>query len=282
MDFTLKCNTFEQTTEIPTGQTRIGLLIGEDVALTGNKIGGSNPGGTDAPNSNFFPQTGTGWSDPIVTDYVCVKNMSITNLDYWRYHNEKITVDPVTGAGMVTPKELSDPTFVYNDNTLAAYCDLNSDCGVGTDCSTQLLLGATDCNNSSMIPVGAEWVPACTTAVDGVIWPLPKPASDTTLAGITMAQEQLYGSNPALDQGYPNPTNRSILIPYFIPWDSEVTEIQIMEIATGKLVSRHLVTGKGKHLLDVDVSNFASGLYSYHMLVTKGKNPRAQSFAVIH
>jgi hypothetical protein len=73
----------------------------------------------------------------------------------------------------------------------------------------------------------------------------------------------------ALFNLYPNPTNGSVTIDYFIPQNNQNQSISFFD-ATGKLVQKVDFTGEGQIQLNIDCSGFSNGVYQC-VLVSDGE-----------
>jgi hypothetical protein len=76
--------------------------------------------------------------------------------------------------------------------------------------------------------------------------------------------EDAFGNQ--LFQSVPNPASGATRINYYLN-DNVNAEIRIVEVATGKVVESSVVSGKGFGDVNVDLSNYASGVYSYSLIV---------------
>ena len=282
----LKCNVFSQTTPIPSGNTHVGLLIGENASLFQNRIGGNETSTMpESPNSNYFPRSGTGLNAGPVDGYVSIKNESPAQITYWQYHNELVrNVIPDFTSGLSNYLKLdvlTGLTYSVNDVTISNWCSSNYNslsCGYSTIgvCEADLLNNLA-CTN------GATWVKACTGGpIDNVSWPVARMSVDPGSNSVTTIIPSNQILESSLGQSIPNPGRDRIVIPYFLAENTGKASLQIVEMATGKVVAivTDLASGEGR--LDVDVSRFSAGVFGYLLLTEKGKSPKAMNFVIIH
>jgi hypothetical protein len=78
---------------------------------------------------------------------------------------------------------------------------------------------------------------------------------------------------------YPNPTNGSATVDYFIPQNAENQSISFYD-ATGKLVQKVDFTGEGQIQLNIDCSGFSNGVYQC-VLVSDGEVMQQGKLVVI-
>jgi hypothetical protein len=75
---------------------------------------------------------------------------------------------------------------------------------------------------------------------------------------------------PELSQNIPNPAENQTIIPYFIPGETfnrGVSFIVINSIVTGEEMARINLNEGGTSFINLDLSLFNSGVYSYTLLV---------------
>jgi len=68
-----------------------------------------------------------------------------------------------------------------------------------------------------------------------------------------------------LQQNYPNPTNGSTTIPYFIPETTRQASLIVFD-KEGLIVKQLVVQDKGQGQVDFDLSDFSSGTYTYSLI----------------
>jgi hypothetical protein len=85
------------------------------------------------------------------------------------------------------------------------------------------------------------------------------------LKAMVLAQKGLAGVS--LEQNAPNPFNGSTVIGYTLPQGVSSAQMQITD-ATGKVLALiPLGSGGGKNTLTANVSGYASGTYSYSLII---------------
>jgi hypothetical protein len=280
----LRCNIFSQTTPIPSGEERIGLFIGQGASLEDNRIGGNNQNQTGPPNGNYFPRTGAGLNATGVERFVSVKNESSNLIRYFRFGNELVrNVVPDQSSNLPNRILLPDLTNVYivNDQNIEAHCAATNNCGMGSgflaECSTAVL--ASPACTGGLV----QWVKACSGGpTDNVSWPVAFRVSvDPGANQTTAALEVLGKKETALGQSIPNPGRDKIEIPIYLSESSGTASLQIIELATGKTVAQFHALTPGETRLNLDVSQYAAGMYGYKLLPAKGKAPKALNFVII-
>jgi hypothetical protein len=66
----------------------------------------------------------------------------------------------------------------------------------------------------------------------------------------------------------------------FIPTSEEMAILQFVEFGTGKVISGKVITERGKLEIDIDLSQFAAGVYGCQVIL-KDKKLGAKRFVVI-
>lgn len=101
---------------------------------------------------------------------------------------------------------------------------------------------------------------------------IPFPVSLRSAHSISRAQESktIDPSKSTLSQNYPNPTQGSTTIEYYLTNDVANAKMVLYSF-TGTIVKEYALNGKGKSSIDIDLANFPAGIYSYALFVNGSK-----------
>jgi len=89
------------------------------------------------------------------------------------------------------------------------------------------------------------------------------------LRALVLSKTQFTGSviaGASLDQNVPNPTSNSTTIGYSLPQGVSAAQIEIVDM-TGRILQIIPLSGVGRNTLTIDTSSFASGTYSYSLII---------------
>ena len=288
LDFTLKCNNFEQTTAIPSGQERFGLKIGQGVSLPGNRIGFDAEPGHAPPNSNYWPREGTGLSPGDFDRYTSILNESANLITYWGYGNEHVgKVEPPDDVAnnLGTRASFTQNTYTVTDGSITQWCTSHHsdpDCDYSTiaECEQDLMNNTPGCTGT------ITFIKACNEggAFDNVTFPVLRPApKDTSHQALVAVQEQIHGKQPYLGPSIPNPAYQKITIPIFLPVAIAEAELEFTEVATGRVVHKLVLPRNGVLMPEIDVHLWGAGVYSYRLIMNTTENPPpTQKLVVVH
>jgi hypothetical protein len=122
---------------------------------------------------------------------------------------------------------------------------------------------------------------ACENFTDeqGVLFPLRIAVVDSSdeITGVSkMGFDLAYVLEPI-----PNPTSQESRIGIYLPGKTEKAVLQILELATGKVLQTVELERRGKLEAILDVSKAPSGVYGYRLL-TDGKAEPMKKIVVLH
>ncbi|HRH35292.1 MAG TPA: hypothetical protein PKY12_09530, partial [Catalimonadaceae bacterium] len=241
-----------------------GVVLGVNHRLTFNRIGGDataqtgfkSPGANvwpiqGSPNRAIFPyaplqnveiQNGTVWQSPFilvnqveVPTWYSVQNNSTQPVKMYRYLNE--FVGRVDGAVEKDNVE----NLCYTDANLALVPPFNP--------------GQNDVHECE------EGIPDPTVVVFPTRMALD--SSNGTTTGILPFGRE---NENILGQNIPNPGSSEVLIPYRLNASSKTATLEITQLATGRTFTP-VALSKYSMELNLDISQYPSGVYAYTLLV---------------
>ena len=84
---------------------------------------------------------------------------------------------------------------------------------------------------------------------------------------VTGSSMELSDKNAvALNQNMPNPFSRQTVISFSIPLNASSAQL-LFNDATGRLISTHTITDRGRGLITVAANDLSSGVYSYTLVI---------------
>jgi hypothetical protein len=280
LDFTLKCNQFKLTcaeqsaTACDNQPLRKGLVIGEGVRVTcsdqlgtyPNEIGGQDglTSGNQYPNANEWPvQFGTNRA---------VFPSAHPDLQFnWNKPNNWSSLE----NGSTNPT--TNPTVIYRrykNEFVWSILDENPTFQTSPTSSMVKTEGTTP-------QPGITYEDACNNLITDVYPIFPARiavVTDSTQSITSVSSKRDIGS--WLGSASPNPAGKTTLVECFIPEKEELAVLQFVEISTGKVLNSKTLKERGKLRIEIDLSQFAAGVYGYQVILEKEKLG-AKRFVVI-
>ena len=295
VDFTLRCNEFQNTPQNSTNPiTRKGLIIGEGVTFKYvennlpiyNSIGGSQgfASGKQYPNANVWPvgpdvdrnvrpkigsieqdlhNPTSGW--PNSQNWVAIEDQNevipfvYEGIKYWRYDNEFV------GWGeqaVIGPINTAVPLSKQKVRTYK-----------------QTLLPPT--NSNYVDPNDPTYDEACGTSFDlqPILFPARIAVVENPNTTVTSISSQVL-PDLMLGDPVPNPSTNESKIVLLLPSSVQQALLQFVDLATGRVLQNIPVTERGKLEVILDVSKASSGIYGYRLMVD-GKPIGTRKLAVV-
>jgi hypothetical protein len=266
-DLTLRCNEFEQTAEIPNGQQRIGLRLGEEAAPSGS-IGNNGLGNNGNPSGNVWPidpailAANPVWMGPgVINNWLSPQGWtSLQNnnpnavLEYWAYNNEFVW--PISNNLQLTRVRTriqgsEEELMMYRKGTIPPTDD----------------------------PGVVRYIEQCTEDLPNV-FPLPlRQAVHPVTANSPMATENR--NSPILGDAIPNPAIDQVQIPVYIPNGFQKNySISLFDL-TGKSILLHIpIYETGQVKISISLKDVPSGVYGYR-LQEDGKSLGARKLVIL-
>lgn len=246
---------------------RIGLHLGNAVALENDGIGGNGVDPSPNPNANIWPRKPG--VNPVTSpdNWISIKKPDVGGLIYYyKYSNEFLgTVEPELGSNYIFPsphKSAKSPKFVRD------WCE-------ATFSGNQIQID--ECIGDPMNTAGwnSQWVSVCGNLDDETEYFGARQAvlNNTTTSIVESNKDQIFLGEP-----FPNPSNQTTTID--LNWPKEKGTLVVFEMGSGKLVWESEI-GKGRQKLQVPVNKLASGVYGYR-LEGECPCPEPKRLIVIH